>query len=209
MKKELLERVVSELKSRQVAIAQALVERDEEHAFDQAGFHDAGELVYMIANGTALAPLPTNPVLEFTVVAPHSKELAAVVSETYGKSLDFPLVDGWRDLDDVLAGYRGTGVFRPELWRLVRWQNEVIGCLLLADFPQQSQGELVYLGIRPEFRGRGWGKSIAAWAINCAVEMGWQQFVLAVDANNWPARRIYEKVGFTKLDTRRLFVCKV
>ena len=59
--------------------------------------------------------------------------------------------------EEVLSGYRTTGVFDPQRWLLVRQDGEDVGCLLLADHPTSSQWELVYMGLVPEVRGRGLG----------------------------------------------------
>ena len=72
-----------------------------------------------------------------------------------------------------------------------------VGCLLIADWPQNDQWELIYMGVVPEARGRGYGVAVvrqAQWLAGCA---GRQRLVLAVDTANEPAMRVYAAAGFS------------
>lgn len=204
---DLLQRALEELRSRGVAVAQALAAPDqpeETRPFQSAGFADGGELLYMAATEEAFLPKPPESGIDFDIVLSSDPELARVVAETYYGSLDCPLVDGWRTIEEVLAGYQATGTHRPELWRLLRRGGEAIGCLLLSDFPDHRQGELTYLGVCPQYRGQGLGLIATRWTLHFAQHMKWKQLLLAVDAHNKPARRIYRDAGFQEVTTRRL-----
>jgi ribosomal protein S18 acetylase RimI-like enzyme len=77
--------------------------------------------------------------------------------------------------------------------------------LLLADHPDSQQTELVYCGLAPDWRGRGWGLQItrrAQWAARCDSR---QRLMLAVDAANRHALAIYAEAGFRAYDRRRVF----
>jgi ribosomal protein S18 acetylase RimI-like enzyme len=203
----LLDRALDELRLRGVVVAQALATPDEPQEtqlFHSAGFADGGELLYMAATEDAFLSQPPASDVAFDVVSPDDAELARVVAETYQGSLDCPLVDGWRTIEDVLAGYLGTGTHRAELWRLLRRRGEAVGCLLLSDFPEYQQGELTYLGICPQYRGQGLGLIATRWTLHFAQQTNWQQVLLAVDAQNEPARRVYCDAGFHEVTTRRL-----
>lgn len=205
----LLQRVLEELRRCEVALVQALfdVDRSEQAAvFLAAGFHDAGTLVYMAADEEVFPDTIPMTDLDFDIVDPSDPELAQVIEASYRGSLDCPAIDGWRAMNDIVEGYLKTGVHRPELWRLVRRQEETVGCLLLADFPEQARGELVYLGIRPEYRGRGWGLLITRWALHLARQQGWKHVILAVDSANGPAKRLYQDAGFQDVLEKRVLV---
>ena len=206
---QLLNELLAELMRRAVLVAQVLLtieQAAEARLFQSAGFIAGGELIYMSASEeTFLSQTPSGE-LEFPIVAPDDPELARILATTYQGSLDCPLVDGWREVSDVLAGYRATGTFRPDLWRLIRSRGETVGCLVLSDFPENCQGELTYLGIDPFCRGRGFGLAAAQWALHLAAQIGWSQVLLAVDAHNGPARRIYRAAKFTEIALRRLLV---
>ena len=149
------------------------------------------------------------PHLEFNLepFSPANHErLIRLIEATYRGSLDCPLVDGIRDTADVLAGYRAAGQFRLELWLLVQVGGRDVACLLLADHPAQDQFEIVYLGVCPECRGRGWGLALTRHAQWLAHRAGRSRVVLAVDAANAPAIAVYETAGFVAWDRRSLLV---
>jgi ribosomal protein S18 acetylase RimI-like enzyme len=132
--------------------------------------------------------------------------LAEIVERTYRQSLDCPALDGLRNIEDVLEGYRHTGEFDAQRWMIVRHGARDVGCLLLADHPQQNQWELVYMGLLPEFRGKQWGLAVTRHAQRLAGAAGRQRLVLAVDAKNTPAMSMYRAAGFVSWDRRRVFL---
>jgi mycothiol synthase len=203
----LLETVLDELRRRGVIVAQALTTPDqpqEAQLLHSAGFADGGELLYMAATEEAFLAESPRSDITFEVVSPADAELARIVADTYQGSLDCPIVDGWRTIEDVLAGYLATGTHRQELWRLLRRGGQAVGCLLLSDFPEHEQGELTYLGICPQYRGQGLGLIATRWLLHFASQANWQQVLLAVDAHNQPARRVYLAAGFREVAVRRL-----
>lgn len=206
----LLNRLFEELRRRNILVAQALIDpksTSDAQAVREAGFQQAGELVYMVAELTSppLA-LPVAP-LSFQTADAADPRLAQTIEATYRGSLDCPLVDGWRPMDDVLAGYRGTGTFSPELWQFACIGEQIVGCLLLSEYPEQKQGEVVYLGLCSEYRGRGWGQRLVRQALQVGRARRWEQLFLAVDEANQPARRMYSAAGFSDLVHRQVFVC--
>lgn len=142
----------------------------------------------------------------FVEVAEQDRaRLAAIVGESYRDTLDYPQLNGLRAVDEVLESYESIGSSGTSLWRIVRYGNEEIGCLLLADHPEDGNLELVYMGVLPRFRGMGWGTSLVAYACRTAVQRARQRVVLAVDAGNAPALRIYRSLGFSVLDQRAVY----
>lgn len=204
----MLKTLIEELRKRGIAVAQALTtpeQQQDAQLFRDMGFADGGELQYMGATDDVFFSETPRSGIEFAIVSPDDPELARMVASTYQGSLDCPLVDGWRDVADVLAGYQATGTYRPELWRLLRREDVAVGCLVLSEFPEHSQGELTYLGIQPRHRGQGLGLAATGWVLHFARQAGWQQVLLAVDAQNLPARRIYSAAGFREVAVRRLY----
>ena len=74
---------------------------------------------------------------------------------------------------------------------LLGMPGQDVGCVLLADHPEHDQAELMYLGIVPEMRGRGWGRQITRYAQWLIGQVPRERMVLAVDDNNWPAQSVY------------------
>ena len=154
-----------------------------------AGFRHVSDLLYLVcladrfprqsALSRASSSSPTHPRL-------HAR-FADLVDATYEDTLDCPAVNGVRSVDDVLQGYRATGHFSPERWFIVRHQGEEIGCLILTDYPEHATWELIYMGLLPAARGRGWGVEIVRHALWLARQALRNRLVLAVDAANEPA----------------------
>jgi ribosomal protein S18 acetylase RimI-like enzyme len=115
-------------------------------------------------------------------------------------------LNGVRDVDNVVTGYQASGSYRPELWQLVRAHGEDVGMLLLADHPKAGHWELMYTGLIPEARGRGWGRQITQHAQWMARQADIERIVLAVDSVNAPAIRMYQGTGFEMWDKRSVYV---
>ena len=173
----------------------------------EAGFESAAELLYLFSRKESFPASPPESPLQIESYCPaNHRRLARVVEATYEETLDCPTLNGVRQIDDVLAGYRATGVFSPDRWLLVRHQNEDVGCLLLADHPEQENWELVYMGLVPSARGYGWGKDITRHAQLLTRRSGRPRLVLAVDAANGPAIRMYSMLGFHAWDRRSVYL---
>jgi mycothiol synthase len=173
----------------------------------QAGFEHFGDLFYLVCVATDFphsAPA-TELVFEPYTPALHA-EFAAVVEATYEGTLDCPRMNGLRTIEETLDGYRGAGEFDPARWLLVRRARVAIGCLLLADYPDQENYELAYMGLVPSARGHSWGKRIAQYAQWRAYKAGRERLVVAADAANTPALRMYTAVGFRPWDRRSVLV---
>lgn len=199
-------------------LAQALTSVGDEkiqRQFQAGGFTRMAELLYLCAEvegGSVqeralpfeLAPFELAPFREG-----DGPRLAALVERTYAGTLDCPGLDGLRRTEDVLAGYRAVGQFRPELWSFVRWQGADVGCLLVNLHPEVRHAEIVYLALVPEVRGRGWGEWLAGQACAAARGAACERVVLAVDAANAPAIGMYQRAGFQEFDRRYVWVARL
>ena len=204
----LLAHLHTELAQQGVDLAQALLENrsgEKAETLERAGYQHAGDLLYMVADASDFPT--TAPELPFVLEpAEAGPRLERLLAATYQGSLDCPLVDGLRETADILAGYREVGRFSPELWLIATQNGMDVGCLLLADHPESSQYEIVYMGIAPPARGRGYGLHLARHAQWLAHQVGRQQLVLAVDASNKPAISGYSAANFRAFDQRSAFV---
>jgi ribosomal protein S18 acetylase RimI-like enzyme len=207
---ELLDELHRHLCDAGICLAQALLEDPMGAAavtLQSAGYEHAGDLLYMSAETASFpnVPPPLSFDLEPSSPANHER-LIRLLDATYCGSLDCPLVDGLRDTADVVAGYRAVGQFRPELWLLAHMDGRDVACLLLADHPTQDQFEIVYVGVIPECRGRGWGQALTRHAQWLAHQARRTRVVLAVDAANSPAIAAYATAGCVAWDRRSILV---
>jgi ribosomal protein S18 acetylase RimI-like enzyme len=193
-----------------VQIAQALLgaaDAADAGVLLQGGFVHLADLVYLVSTSEHFPAIEPETVLQFQAWTPAAQErLAAVVEASYAETLDCPAMNGVRRVEDVLAGYRATGELDAGRWWIVRHDGQDVGCLLLADFPQQDAWELVYMGIVPAVRGRGWGRQIVRRAQWLAGQAGRARLVLAVDAANAPALAMYAAAGFRAFECRAVFL---
>jgi len=194
-----------------VCVAQSLLEKDTGATFERltrAGFERMADLLYLVSHRGHFPKIEPSTELEYLAVRGPDDEnrLARVLAETYVETRDCPTLNGVREIDDVLDGYRGVGVFDPARWLLVRNASDDVGCLLLSDHPENDQWELVYMGLVPEVRGRGLGIEIVRMAQWLAGRAGRERLVLAVDDANEPAKRIYAAAGFVAWDRRTAMI---
>ena len=173
-----------------------------------AGFRLLAELQYMRRDLTG-KPEPHLPQREEVTVESFGEysqeELAAVIQATYQDSLDCPGLAELREMDDVLEGYRATGIFNPSTWWLVRWEGQAAGCVLVNQ-SISGEAQMVYLGVIPAFRGRG----LARWMTAAVMQACWQEgltaMTLAVDCRNATAARAYRDAGLTICRERNAYI---
>ena len=208
----LLQTLLADLKTTGVLVAQALLSLDTESdrlTLEATGFQRAAELVYLTAERDIFPTEPPITEIEWDEITPTDDRLFRILEATYQGSLDCPLIDGWRAITDVIAGYLTVGTFRHDLWRIARVGTLDIGCVILADYPGQQQWELVYFGVHPQQRGHGWGAVIAHWLLWQARQARVQRVILAVDSTNQPARRVYTEAGFREFERRQVLAKKL
>lgn len=205
----LMDELCRELVERDVVIAQSLLHPesllDAEH-LQAGGFSLLADLLYLQATEEAFPTQPPADSLELQPIQPgDERRLIEMIDRTYVGTMDCPRLDGSRETADVVDGYRAIGVYRPELWRIAHEGGKDVGCLLLADHPEQGRYELVYMGLTPEARGRRLGQPLVRAAQWLTRQGGRSRLVLAVDAANRPAVQLYESTGFLAFDQRSVY----
>jgi mycothiol synthase len=173
------------------------------------GFQIAAELHYLSAAARSDLPRRFKGLRFVPYSAERREALANVVERTYVGSLDCPVLEGMRPISDILDEYEAVGAHRPELWSLAETDEGAAGCLLLADHPDQNQLELLYMGLVPEVRGRGWGEELAREALRQAARHRRERVVAAVDGKNVPAVELYRRNGYETWDKRTALVKKL
>lgn len=197
------------LDERQVALAQILVSPDapqDPETLAVGGFHRLVELAYLTLERESFPAACSVDDLQFVPAASDvPQRLGRLLLETYEGTLDCPQLNGLRDSADVLAGYAAQGEFSAERWFFVRHQNQDVGALILTAHTAGETWELVYMGIVPAVRGRGWGGEIVRFAISQAAAAEAERIVLAVDEANAPGLAMYRAAGFITWDRRSVY----
>jgi mycothiol synthase len=142
----------------------------------------------------------------FPFVESDREHFQQIMKRTYHGSLDFPELDDRREMEEILEGHKYQGHFDPRYWVLAHWQNQPVGVILLTEIPGAGEWELSYLGLVPEFRGRGLGQALIDMALILAAEAGAKQLVLAVDQRNQPAFKLYANAGFQFQGEKQVFL---
>lgn len=198
------------LENQDVAMAQTLlatVPEPDQNVLASARFVHLAELLYLVASKDQFPNRQLGGTLQFVPAgAADHEQLAAIVEATYAGTCDCAGLDGVRQIQDVLSGYRAVGTSGADEWFFVRCGCDDVGCLILADHPRQGSLELVYMGVVPMWRGRGWGTEVAQWAEWRARVLGRDRLVLAVDAENGPALAVYVAAGFRAWDRRSVYI---
>ncbi len=172
-----------------------------------SGFRHVSDLLFLVCQREDFSSVNPCPRLDFEPYSPaaHAR-MARLIEASYQGSLDCPAVNGIRDTEDVMLGYRATGRFSPANWLIVRHGPIDIGCLILTEHPSSKTSELIYMGVAPDARGHNWGTSIARYAQWHSGQAGQTRLVLAVDAVNEPALRMYAAAGFRAWDRRSVLL---
>lgn len=205
----LLEAANRKMAASDVAMANVLLEtvsETDDAVLFAGGYQPLAKLLYLVCGEEEFPPARPSGPLEYEpyTEAEHDR-LVRLVEATYVETLDCPRLNNVRRTEDVLAGYRQTGVFDPSRWLFVRHQGKDVGCLIVTDHPEHGSCELIYMGVTATSRGHGWGKNIARHAQWLTALAGRPRLVLAVDAANSPAIDMYTSVGFHAWDRRTVY----
>jgi ribosomal protein S18 acetylase RimI-like enzyme len=194
-------------RARGVHLAQALVDPQDTTliaALEEGGFSRMAELHYLQVFPPVDGKLPDLPAgMEWVTYTPQvHDQYARTIVESYRQSLDCPSLNGLRDVEDVLAGHRASGVFDAGMWFLLREGGRPLGTLLLSETLRGDAMELTYLGLVPEARGRGLGELMVRQAMAVSGFRGHSRFCLAVDSQNVPALKLYYRHGMQRVGSK-------
>ena len=92
------------------------------------------------------------------------------------------------------------------LWLLEHGEQPVACSAFNASIDEAVQIGGVYTP--PEFRGKGYGRSVVAHSLAKAREMGVSQSILFTEEDNIPAQKAYEAIGFEQIGQFRLSMLK-
>jgi len=196
-----------------LSIVQAVIDTADETTgalLNENGFPALADLLYLSAPAAphsrrASYDAGKEPV-SFEAVGPlPSSRLIDLMKLIEDHSLDCPGLQGVLAPTQAIEGFRRQGQFVPEHWCVVRYGGQDAGALLLTMHPEIGCWELLYMGVVPRWRGHGLGERIIDEALLRTSTAGANLLLLSVDANNLPARRLYERAGFQVYAKRTLY----
>lgn len=147
------------------------------------GFRQITQLVTLRREPASFAPRSAE--VSIVPIADDNPDLIATFAASLAGSHDMPELTGARPPAVELAGYLTTDRF------LARLGRTPVGLSLL------TPGEVLYLGLVPSARGRGYGTDLLRHAL---AVLGADTVVVTVaaDARNQAALRLYERQGFRR-----------
>jgi len=207
---KLLRHVDDYLSKHDIRLVQCLLETNTglpARLLQNGGYSHLADLLYLASSKADFRQSSPESGLSFKPYnARDRQKLQDLLLRTYEETKDCPALDGIRQADDILDGYEATGLSGTDFWFLITGKMGDMGCLLMADHPEDDQCELVYVGLIPSARGCGWGLKATSYAQWLTQQAGRQRLILAVDAENDPAIRMYAESGFSSLDRRSVFL---
>ncbi len=133
-----------------------------------------------------------------------------IVAKTYEQTEDSPALSDRHSIEEVRMRWQRTSKDeRHRSWFVALVgdgdQSVVIGCVVLDVRASLRHGELVYMGIVPEYRGCGFGGALVRVAKRLQRNAGKETLILSVDAENERAVRCYSANGFVHYGTSIAF----
>jgi len=197
------------LRGRGIKVCQAFaadLDRDAFAPLLRNGFRSVTQLIDFQCELRSLQDWGTRLTLER--VGPSNRGVfAATMLASYAGSLDCPEAAGARSEAELIAGIMDPAATK-EHWFLASREGVPAGVVLLDRELEADQFELTYLGLLPDFRGRGHGRELLRFAFNHAKNEGGRTLKLSVDARNEPALRLYRTHGFQPSGERAVFLAE-
>ena len=203
----LVEHAMVFLEDQAIDLAQGLLIPEDNlgrEAFLEARFQELATLQYMECETASHQdePLIPDELKLLTYEEAFRSDLVIALEASYLDTLDCPGLRGLRETDDVINGHQSTGHFVPSLWTLAIHDDQPVGCVLINESNSGRQAELVYLGLAPQVRGKGFGKVMTRHAMWLAARERLHFLSLAVDMKNTPALTLYDSLGFSATNHR-------
>jgi ribosomal protein S18 acetylase RimI-like enzyme len=204
---QLYEELARQIDAAGLSSSQAIVEVSasaDRAALRRHGFRHLVDLFYL--QRILTSDLPPRMSIEFEIIpfSPGQNEdrFARLIEQTYIDTLDCPGFHENRGGTEALASHRCSGEFSAERWNLYAIDGRDVGLLLMNDHPLQQAWEVVYVGVAAAARGNRYGRAMLIDGLHAAQQAGRQSVLLAVDATNGPANRIYDDLGFVEVASR-------
>ncbi len=184
-----------------------------EEAVDRAGWWFLTELIYLRRRGKPPKPRDAIPAkVTWRIYSAETQPFfEEAISRSYTQSMDCPELTDLRPIADVIAGHRAAGEFDPQFWSVAIGDSGPAGVLLMSRVAGQNAFEIVYMGVAAGPRRTGIGHALMSRAVEIASSSASEltppaELVLAVDARNVPARRLYARWGFAEFEKRRAWI---
>jgi ribosomal protein S18 acetylase RimI-like enzyme len=134
------------------------------------------------------------------------EDVALILDSTLQGSLDLPCLDGFRSGAQMLLGHLQSPRFCNELTRVAFVKNQPVAMGMLCEDAERATVELSYLGVVFGQRGQKFGQRLLRELELRALARRQRWAMLAVDATNHFAIKLYEDCGYVPLFSREVFI---
>ncbi len=134
------------------------------------------------------------------------EDVALILDSTLQGSLDLPCLDGFRSGAQMLLGHLQSPRFCNELTRVAFVKNQPVAVGMLCEDAERATVELSYLGVVFGQRGQKFGQRLLRELELRALARRQRWSMLAVDATNHFAIKLYENCGYVPLFSREVFI---
>lgn len=193
------------LRNRGVKVCQAFATAEEAKQLiplERNGFRHVTSLLSLRCEIAGESQIPA---LTFeSHLPPFTDEFRAVLLATHQETHDCPELYRNRTDEDLIAGFDEP----PDStsWHLARLAGEPIGVLMLTCGTEDGEADLAYFGVLPQFRGRGLGRELVAFARALAGHRPAVALTVCVDSRNAAALKIYAHHDFIQTSRREVWL---
>jgi GNAT superfamily N-acetyltransferase len=208
---QLLKLLGQQIEPWDLGIIQAVLSREDEKTFKpillESGFSFLCDLAVMESPVAADHPSAAIEDLEWVPFDDATtSRFERVILQSYQGSKDCPILTGLRTGPEILESHRWSGIFRKKGWWLMQYQGRDAGVVLLNGTQEKADRlDLIYMGLASWARGRGLGRAIMNKAFETATALKKKNIRLAVERDNFPAKRLYDEFGFCEVNQQVVF----
>jgi len=207
----MLKRAIELARNREIHLIQALSRVETQfigRIYELAGLQYLAQLIYLKGDIKGFRYTNKSPqLLNWRTYSDHTHELfAQVIEGTYENSLDCCLLHERRNIEDIIWSHRSTGRFDPGHWFIGLSNEDPVGVILLSYIEDRHSYEVVYMGVLPKWRRKGYGLALLGQSVLIAEKGGVGNLTITVDSQNKPAQKLYNNFGFQEVDRRNVWI---
>ncbi len=204
----ILQEMAKRIDRSKVSIGQALLEPGQmkhRRLLSENGFPHLTNLIFMkhslrLENPTSILEEEHLECVRFDA-RQNRQRFLNLLDLTHQSSQDCPMLNQIRTAEESLESHRTSGDSDQKYWYLFQKNGVDLGVLLLSEHQDSNTWEVVYMGVAPEERGKGYGAVLIQHGLSEAKAHDQSAVILAVDHKNSYAIKIYERLGFTRQNT--------